>query len=574
MVAGGNIGYGAESTPANGDPLDVGLVIQQDLGSTPGAYDIDNITYIEDEQAVKLEVTWADAVVSSLGRVQISLLNNLTSTESGLGFELVLPAGLAVGSVFNDCGGSATAASGRITVSGVSLAALRNCSIEVDVGSSTATTYTIDSSDITGLTGSNLVNAVTSQSITFTYASPTFTLTPTLTMSPTVTLTPSLTTSPTETLTPSLTPTETYTRTPSPTFTQTLTPSLTRTPSLTSTPSLTNTPSLTSTPSLTLTPSITPTINPIAIKDIAVGSLFAIAVTRDGNLVTWGDNRDKQTVIPEFLRGRKINDVEAGINWSLVLLEDGRLFGWGKNDFRQLDIPTIARRNIREISAFYGHVVVVTNAGQVLSWGRNDKGQTNVPTGLSNPRSISAGYSHSLAVRANGTVIGWGNTDVVKPVYVRTLKNISSVSAGFDHSLALTYDGKVLCWRSSASVDVGQCRYSERLSDVVAISAGRQFSTALTRDGTVYAWGDNSFGQTDITQISKFVTHTKAGYINSVIAYADGKLQVFGSSAYGMSNTRTPTSTGYITPSPARATWTPQPPTFTPRPARGYTVEP
>jgi alpha-tubulin suppressor-like RCC1 family protein len=173
-----------------------------------------------------------------------------------------------------------------------------------------------------------------------------------------------------------------------------------------------------------------------------------------------------------------------------------------------------------------------------------------------------------MALRSNGTVVTWGRTTVAQPRHAALLRDVKAISAGFDHSLALKRDGTVVCWQDNSSKKqmVGQCNNVSKLKNIVDISAGRQFSLALDNQGRVYVWGSDAFGQLNITQNRTDVIKIRAGYVNAVVAYADGAILTTGSELFGARVSRTATSTGVITPSPAPATWTPAPPTFTPRP--------
>ncbi|MFN5059009.1 MAG: hypothetical protein ACK5GU_03740 [Chloroflexota bacterium] len=538
VTAGNNIGYRAEAQATNGDPLDVGLMVQQNIGSSAGTYNVNSITYVGGQE-VTLDALWANRTVTSLGRLNLALINNTSSSASGIGFTFTLPTNLTAGAVYTNCTGTASGSGTTITVSGVNMGSMTSCLLEVDVASTIAGNYTIDASNVSADTGIT-DNAIVSNTTTFTYSSPTFTRTPSPTLSPTNTLTPS------NTRTPSNTPTETFT------------PSNTRTPSNTLTPSNTNTPSPTS------------TANPLAITDIAVGQSFVLGLTTNGNMVTWGLNNRRQSTIPSFLFGTSIREVEVGSNWSMALRTNNTLVGWGSNDFGQLTIPTAANSRIKTFSASFGHVVALKLDGTVVSWGRNNMGQTSVPRTLKPVIAVSAGHQHSLALQSDGTVATWGKTTVSQPRLVALLRDITAISAGFDHSLALKRDGTVVCWQdnSESKQIVGQCKNVKQLKNIVEISAGRQFSIARDNEGRVFVWGSDAFGQLNIAQERSDAIMVKAGYVNAVVAYADGSILTTGSGMHGARVSRTATNTGVVTPSPAPATWTPAPPTFTPRPTR------
>jgi hypothetical protein len=75
----------------------------------------------------------------------------------------------------------------------------------------------------------------------------------------------------------------------------------------------------------------------------------------------------------------------------------------------------------------------------------------------------------------------------------------------------------------------------------VAISAGKQYSLALDKHGKVYAWGRNDNLQAVVPQLTKQATVIEAGYVNSVIGYADTTVRAFGQAMHGALVSRTPT---------------------------------
>ncbi len=306
----------------------------------------------------------------------------------------------------------------------------------------------------------------------------------------------------------------------------------------TATPTLT--PSITSSPTMTPSPTFTPTPHPFAIKDVAVGASFTLAVLNNGTQVTWGFNREGQATLPRWIATKLIDEVEVGSNYAIALSRDGRVFGWGKNDFGQLTIPPTALSGVNTISAGLGHVMAIKTNGDLVIWGRNDFKQREAPLaarrGLS---AISAGHSHSLAVKG-GRVLAWGRNTWNQTNVPANLTNVTAVAAGFDHSLALKRDGSLVCWGRN---NEGQCRLPNGMRDVIAISAGVGYSLALTRDGVVYGWGRNNFGQSAVPNSIGKVGAIAAGYVNSVLGMRDANVIAFGDSSLGALVSRTPTVT-------------------------------
>lgn len=306
----------------------------------------------------------------------------------------------------------------------------------------------------------------------------------------------------------------------------------------TATPSLT--PSITPSPTVTSSPTFTPTPHPFAVKDVAVGASFTLAVLNNGSLVTWGFNREGQASLPRWMAAKRVDQVEVGSNYAVALAVGGRVYGWGKDEFGQLRIPNAALSGVDTISAGLGHVMAIKSNGDLLVWGRNDFKQLDAPAAARRRISaVSAGHSHSLAVKS-GTVIAWGRNTWGQASVPRNLTNVTAVAAGFDHSLALRSNGTVACWGRN---NEGQCRLPAGMKDVIAVSAGVGYSLALTRDGVVYGWGRNNFGQASIpTGISR-AGAIAAGYVNSVIGMRDANVIAFGDATLGALVSRTPTVT-------------------------------
>jgi len=187
--SGGDIGFSA-----NYGPNDAGFMIQYTIGSTPGTYHEENITYVG-FQKVNLEASWSSAVVNDVGRLNLMLTNAFLATKTGLGFNFQLPAGLIPGALGSTCTGATVTVDGSnvVHISGISMTSLSSCLVTVDVGSPSATTYSYTAASASSFATADMANAVGSAPVTFLQASSTFTSTPTATNTATSTATKTLT---------------------------------------------------------------------------------------------------------------------------------------------------------------------------------------------------------------------------------------------------------------------------------------------------------------------------------------------------------------------------------------------
>ncbi|WP_297317258.1 InlB B-repeat-containing protein, partial [uncultured Bifidobacterium sp.] len=298
------------------------------------------------------------------------------------------------------------------------------------------------------------------------------------------------------------------------------------------------------------------------------GAYHSTALGSDGNIYTWGDNRNGQlgrdtTVTPADRPGRvtaptgvTFTRISAGYWHSMALGSDGNLYTWGNDIYgqlgrdttssgaptNQLPAPVTPPAGVRFtlVSAGGYHSMAIGSDGNVYTWGSNSKGQlgrdttssgapTNLlPAPVTPPAGVrftlvSAGGYHSMAIGSDGNVYTWGNNDGGQ------LGRSSSVTSGAT-IVGNSRPGPV-------SNPIG--------STFTAVSAGFNYSTALTSDGTLMTWGENVFGQLGRKTSSGStpgkvgaptgVTYTgsAAGYTHSMAIGSDGNLYTWGSNVDG-----------------------------------------
>lgn len=155
---GGNIGF--VETASNHD---AGLMMQWNLGSTPGTY-TGSFEQFVTQQGTNLNAVFAQprADIDEGISLNISIVNSELESVNGLGYTISLPSGVRInGTVTTTCGGTLVAEDGSSTVSltGVSINGASNCVVSAPVSASTPGSYVLTSANASNITGA-LVNNI------------------------------------------------------------------------------------------------------------------------------------------------------------------------------------------------------------------------------------------------------------------------------------------------------------------------------------------------------------------------------------------------------------------------------
>jgi len=229
------------------------------------------------------------------------------------------------------------------------------------------------------------------------------------------------------------------------------------------------------------------------VTQIAVGGMHCVALTHQGQILTWGVNDHgalgRDTMWEEPTRdideeSGSDEDSELNPKESMPTTIPEKDLGGGEYTFVQ-------------VAATNSASFALTSTGQVVGWGTfsgNDGAVGFLPEG-----AIQAAKTKNDEQKLQRT-----------PVLIPYLSQITSVATGCNHILALSQQGRVYAWGSGGQSQLGlrtrTTRYSAlsphllMISGIKQIACGAYHSFALAQNGLVYAWGLNNFGQTGITQ--------------------------------------------------------------------------
>ena len=298
----------------------------------------------------------------------------------------------------------------------------------------------------------------------------------------------------------------------------------------------------------------------ITFIEASAGYGFSVALGSDGNLYSWGDNGlgqlGRDTTGTSDPKPSKVNtpaditftSVSAGRSYAVAVSSDGNIYSWGDNSAGRLGRDTTGTSdpmpskvqipaNITFISASagWGHTAALDSQGNVYTWGDNTHGElgrstagnkqdshpgkADTPTGITFTQA-SAGGSHSVAVSDDGSLYTWGNSDngrlgrdtsntpADKPGKADTPTGITftQASAGGWHTVALSSDGSLYTWgdsdhgrlgRDTSNTPADKPGKADTPTGITftQASAGAWYCLALGSDGNLYSWGDNTNGQ-------------------------------------------------------------------------------
>ncbi len=256
-----------------------------------------------------------------------------------------------------------------------------------------------------------------------------------------------------------------------------------------------------------------------AIVALSCGTDHVIALNKNGEVFTWGSNRDGQ------LGWGDQSAMKYKDDWSALRIRRQIHFAPFKVEELGSDVIAVSAEE-------YGNVALKEN-GDVWTWGAPAAWiylQKDKNSYLANLNADESPYIYSAATPAQ---VSYENQ------YKNRLLNIRGVAAGRYHALALTRDGNVLAWGSHGNGQLGcgdneniyendyvqkvYCQPDaswkkmngmtrELLGEVEQIEAGGDFAAALRSDGSVWVWG---FSPIDITRRVQRVASTNDNPFNA-----------------------------------------------------------
>jgi alpha-tubulin suppressor-like RCC1 family protein len=287
-----------------------------------------------------------------------------------------------------------------------------------------------------------------------------------------------------------------------------------------------------------------------------VGGHHACALTAEGGVRCWGDNRygqlgDGTTTMRStavFASGLTsgVAAIATGDWHTCALTMSGAVLCWGSNASGSVgDGSAVAQRNspvpipglgsgVVAIAAGGADTCAVLTTGESVCWGRNALGQLgdgttvdrNSPTSNSGVlggvnaaamaaggASMAPGGDHTCMIAAAGSVVCTGddsngalgngaNTSTMSFVASFVSSDAVTIASNMGVSCAVASDGSVQCWGYGGHGQLGNGRTAAVNTPVTVpglavagIAIGASHTCAVAATGAVFCWGDNSSGQ-------------------------------------------------------------------------------
>ena len=248
------------------------------------------------------------------------------------------------------------------------------------------------------------------------------------------------------------------------------------------------------------------------IRKISPGTTFAVGVSNDGKVYSWGYTNvagGELAQIPEEVEKAHIVDIAAGYDHAVALDEEGQLYVWGNTRLQQ-DMFTPEMRQammkggdawkIKQLEASNQFSAVVCEDGMLYLWGNGNMADIKVRKAYQGRvQKVALTSSAYVVLLDDGTVgyAGYKNEGSVLAKIPAELegRKVVDIASTSSSVAAVTEDGQVVVWGNTSKNEKDVPELSSKPVDVYG---GRYHYTVLCENGDVVAWGDNTHGQAEV----------------------------------------------------------------------------
>lgn len=248
---------------------------------------------------------------------------------------------------------------------------------------------------------------------------------------------------------------------------------------------------------------------------MGAGAAWAELPGPAGSIVGWGvEDATSPGILSDIPAGNDFVDVSAGAGHAIALRRDGSLVGWGRNKEKQINVP--AGNDFIDIATGITWSAALRNDGTITVWGTPAQGRPFPPDRNDYVR-FEPGYASAYAIVAGGERFGFGTTfGGLLPELDTSVAEIASTIIG---EAALYPDG---------SMDVRTLGYSTLQhyptgSDFIDVTGGYATIMARRNTGEVIWWGNDKGQIYEPTAVDM-----SWGFTGGLILRADGSIRTLG----------------------------------------------
>ena len=290
-----------------------------------------------------------------------------------------------------------------------------------------------------------------------------------------------------------------------------------------------------------------------SVSDIDGFSAFTVGLSREGEVFVWGNSKDRLNKsdlkkIPESVQRDGAVKIAAGKDHILAVTKQGELVGWGDKSCGQYGVETalnaismpafladgIEPSSVKQLACGYQTSALLTTDGKLYAWGNTNVAKNLAQLShLENVEKVAFTNSALVALKTDGT-LALGTETVFTSAVSSKNGTQSSLTAYLQgkkvKEIATTNKCLALVLESGELVVSGVFENGENELPTLksgefftCIEGGTRHFVGVSNQGVVYAWGHNAYQQCDVNGESAAAVF--AGSLQTYLVDGNGTLQ-------------------------------------------------
>lgn len=290
-----------------------------------------------------------------------------------------------------------------------------------------------------------------------------------------------------------------------------------------------------------------------SVKNIDGFSGFTMGLSKNGDVFVWGSAKDKlyktdMKALPKELATEGAAFLAVGKDHALAITKSGKLVGWGDKSCGQYGfepvlnaLPTpselmagIDPQFVASLVCGYQTSALVTKDGRVFVWGNTNIARNLAEiAALENVERVVFTASSAVAILKDGSFTT-GRERVFSAAVSEKVGRISSLDfyvtgrkvqeiATTNKCVALLLDGGELVVSGVFENGEDELPVLQAGEYFVSLDGGSRHFVGVTNLGNAYAWGHNAYGQCNVAQDGN-AARAFAGALQTYVVDGDGKI--------------------------------------------------